>query len=256
MARARFKSHLKTNISKELGDLFEWKEHLFGRRTRDIPVLDEQALMERVYYCLRHGHKEGLVGEQEAWPGLPWVKAVVYGEPLQGVWYDRTAFYHARREWDATPKSRRGKMPTLQQFATVVDVPLEPLPSMEGLDLPQRRARWVEIMQEAQARYPVPDREPLGAEALKRQDPHTRPQKPKRSAAPACHASSLEAANEWRTRYRHFVTSYRQAWHSLRGELRKPLSPLGFPTGGVPPTWPDAHASIFEKLSRPAGTPT
>ena len=39
--RAQFKCHLRTNLSKEIGDLHDWKERLFGRRTRDIPIRDD-----------------------------------------------------------------------------------------------------------------------------------------------------------------------------------------------------------------------
>jgi hypothetical protein len=247
MARARFKSHLKTNISKELGDLFDWKEHLFGRRTRDIPILDEAALMNRVHYCLRHGHKEGLVDERDPWPGVPWLDALVFGKPLEGVWYDRTAFYHARREWELASKERRGPKPTLEQFATVVEVPLEPLPCMAGLTPEQQRERWQAILIEAQAKYPAPEGEALGTEALRTQDPHTRPKRSKHSPAPACHASTKQAAKQWKEVYGQFVTSYRLAWQRLRGELQKPFSSFGFPSGGVPPTWPDHYTSSLMK---------
>ncbi len=45
--KARFKSHFKTNVSEELGDLYDRRNGHWERRTRDIPILDEQALKDR-----------------------------------------------------------------------------------------------------------------------------------------------------------------------------------------------------------------
>ena len=53
--KARFKSHIKTNISKELGDLFDWPGNHWDRRTRDIPILDDQAFEDRLAYLASHG---------------------------------------------------------------------------------------------------------------------------------------------------------------------------------------------------------
>jgi hypothetical protein len=238
VTRAEFKSHLKTNVSKELGDLFSWTEHLFGRRTRDIPILDEEALMGRVFYCLRHGHKEGLIAEDEQWPGVPWIDAVTRGVPLQGVWYNRTAFYRAKRRWLLRDKAKGVSEPKLQDFAETIEVPLEPLPCMKGLTEAQQQERWRELQREALRRYPQPEGHVLGAERVREQDPHTRPDKSSHSPAPSCHGSNAAVIEDWKSRYTQFVESYRDSWQKLRGELSRKASRLAFPSGGVPPTWP------------------
>lgn len=252
-ARAAFKKHFKTNLSKELGLKLNWPEHLFGRRTTDITIADEEALMGRVYYCARHGFKERLLGEHERWPGVQWVNAVAKGVPLKGVWYDRTAHCRAEQRWLRLDKRSRGRKPTLRQFAETLEVPLEPLPCMRGLSPSEQQARWAEIIVEAQRRYPQPSGPVLGAAKLLAQDPHTRPAKMKRSPAPACHGSSAEVIQAWKDRYARFVESYRDAWRRLREELSVPASQLAFPQGGVPPTWPNTHLTLAQQ---PIAAPT
>lgn len=236
--RARFKCHLKTNLSKRLGKQFGWHDHLFGQRSTDIPVLDEGALMGRVYYCARHGHKERLIAENEAWPGVPWVDAVTRGAPLTGVWHNLTALCRAERKWWLRGKAKGLCRPTKEQFAETVEVPLEPLPCMAGLSAQERQARWCEIVVEAKRRYPQPEGPVLGAKRLLEQDPQSRPNNSKRSPAPRCHASSAETIRAWKETYAEFVAAYRNAWQKLRRELSLPCSRFAFPWGGIPPTWP------------------
>ena len=42
-SKALWKSHVKTNISKELGELYDWAGSHWDRRTRDIYILDDSA---------------------------------------------------------------------------------------------------------------------------------------------------------------------------------------------------------------------
>ena len=58
--RSAFKCHLRTNLSKEIGELHDWKEGIFSRRCRDIGVRGD-SLEERLMYCAAHGVKSGLI---------------------------------------------------------------------------------------------------------------------------------------------------------------------------------------------------
>ncbi|MCB9529327.1 MAG: hypothetical protein H6701_13255 [Myxococcales bacterium] len=74
--KARFKSHVKTNISKELGELFDWPGCHWDRRSRDIAILDDEAFEDRLAYLASHGVKDNLVSCPGSWPGIQWVRAV------------------------------------------------------------------------------------------------------------------------------------------------------------------------------------
>jgi hypothetical protein len=80
------------------GRLTGWKEKIFGRRYQAIIVSDEEAAqVERLRYCLAHGAKEDLVDRPRDWPGVHCVRALLEGEVLEGLWFDRTQEYLARR---------------------------------------------------------------------------------------------------------------------------------------------------------------
>ncbi|MDX1645370.1 MAG: hypothetical protein R3244_13530, partial [Thermoanaerobaculia bacterium] len=54
-------------------------------------------------------------------------KALLEGEPLEGVWYNRTAFYNARQ---------RGEDVRLADFAEPETLHLTPIPCWQGLPEP------------------------------------------------------------------------------------------------------------------------
>lgn len=238
--RARFKSHVKTNLSKELGDLHGWTEHLFGRRARDIPILDEAALLDRVRYFLAHGVKEGLVKRPEDWPGPNWVRALTRGEPLIGTWYRRTDYYNRLRAWarrkQGTPAATR---PALSDFGDSKVVEFVPLPIWADLQPAEQRRRLQEIVDAISG----PDQgaeltESMNANEIKpevgsilTQDPHHRPTKLKRTKAPWVHTTSVQLRQEWLDAYR----AFKEAWHVAMARLRRGAPFEVLPTGGVIP---------------------
>lgn len=99
----------------------------------------------------------------------------------------------------------------------------------------QYRERIAELAEdiEAEARADREARgiEPLGVEAILRQDPHNRPNRTKKSPAPAYHAASKEARKNFWESYSAFVASFREAAEKLKaGEW-----PVRFPLGSFPP---------------------
>jgi hypothetical protein len=237
VARALFKCYIATNLSKELGDLFEWRERLFGRPTREIAVADHDALIERLQYCAQHGIKEGLVSPAEGWVGIPWVRSVADGVPLTGVWYDRTRLSRLRWMWRRRRADRRGPEPTLDEVASRMALELDPIPTHEGLSPESRRAAWAIILAGAEERFPPPnpDGSALGGDKVLAQHPHTRPARTKKSPAPTVHARSAESFAAWQTAYVAFAAAYRAAWLNLRDKVGATPCGLGFPAGGVAP---------------------
>jgi hypothetical protein len=96
-------------------------------------------------------------------------------DPLEGIWHDRTQEYRYRL---------RGKEPEPGQFATVETLTLDPLPCWKHLppeEYRQRIAAMVaEIIEDARIAREEKGVEPLGADAIRRQQPHTRPNRTKK----------------------------------------------------------------------------
>jgi hypothetical protein len=228
---AQFMCFLNSNLAREVGRLCGWRERFWGRRYQAIPVTGEDAAqVERLRYVLAHGVKEGLVLTPADWPGAHCVNTLLHGAPLEGYWFDRTRESAARRAGLACEE---------RSFATVETVHLEPLPCWRDLPAEMYRGRIVDLIcaieEEARREQARTGYDPLGARAVCRQDPMSRPRRSKRGPAPAIHASTRAARRDFRDAYRMFVDAYRRAAEALRAE---PSPPVEFPLLSIPPALP------------------
>lgn len=228
--KAAWVCHVRTNLSKELGELYDWPGCHWERRSTDIPILDDAALYDRLVYLAGQATRAGLVRRARDWPGVPWIDAVTEGKPIVGVWYDRTRLCRMRAAWEAKPKGRRGRRPALADVAEVRVVELAVPPMWAGLSEDARQRRWREVVEEAEARYPATGRV-LGAAGVLRVDPHGRPGEEKRSSAPAVHGSRAAARSAWWVAYCAFVETYRRAMAALRAGMAE----CRFPPEGCRP---------------------
>jgi REP element-mobilizing transposase RayT len=227
---SEFMCYLSSNLAREVGRLADWKEKFWGRRYQSIVVSDEEeAQVARLKYILAHGAKEGLVVSPLQWPGAHAAHALVTGDPLVGVWRDRTAEYRYRL---------RGKEPEPGQFATEEILTLDPLPCWAHLPVEDQRRRMAavvaEVEEEARIAMEAKGLEPLGADAVRRQQPHTRPNRTKKSPAPLFHAASRRAYLELREAYSRFMAAFRDAAEKLKAGDRT----AAFPEGSFPPASP------------------
>jgi hypothetical protein len=95
-----------------------------------------------------------------------------------------------------------------------------------------------EIEAEARAHRQARGVEPLGVEAILRQDPHRRPNQTKKSPAPAYHAASKAARERFWESYSAFVSAFREAADKLKAGDRT----ARFPLGSFPPAMPFVSA--------------
>jgi len=226
---AKFVGHLNSNLAREVGRLHEWKERLWGHRYEAILVSEEEeSQVERLLYLARQGCKEGLVSDPLEWPGATSWQAMLDGSLLQGVWFDRTAEGLARR---------KGMKLGTRAFASPETVVLTPLPAWAHLEPEVKRARLRELLDlaraEAEAMRQETGREPLGREAVVRQDPDWSPARSKKGLAPLVHAASREVRRAYREAFRLFTAAYRRAAEALRAGMD-----AVFPEGCFPPPGP------------------
>jgi len=230
---ARFMCFFNSNLAREAGRLHAWREKFWSRRYQAIPVSEELAAqIGRLKYLLSHGVKEGFVLTPEAWPGVHCIDALLHGEPLRGLWFDRSAEYEARR---------RGLEVSAHDFATPETVVLTPLPCWQHLPSSQIRGRIADLLEEIERDgrrlQRATGRDPLGADLVQRQNPHQEPVRSKRSPAPLVHAASRKARKALLDAYRIFLAAYRRASERLRGG---DLSAV-FPVYCFPPPLPFAR---------------
>jgi hypothetical protein len=160
-----------------------------------------------------------LVEKAREWPGVHAVRALLDEGPLEGLWFDRTQEYSARR---------RGEEHERNRFATPEAVTLSPLPCWEHLSPESRKERVAEfvreIEEEAAAQRKATGKTVLGRAAILKQHPHERPNRPKKSYAPLVHAASRKVRLALYEGYRAFVAAYREAAEKLKaGHRCQPL---------------------------------
>jgi len=226
-----FMQYLLTNVSKKVGRLVGWRGSFWGRRYSAEPILDENALLERVRYVLSHGVKEGLVRRCRDWPGLSCLPLLLDGEPRSFRWFD-----WARR---SSGNAQRVARPLLDnRWAEPEELRLTPLPHPALHSRQALRAfleRAIRAIEEQGSRQ---FRTVLGRAGVLRQRPHARPAAaPKRKPRPPCHTTIRELLEAFRERYRKFVEMFHRAsvrWRS--GDLT-----ASFPEAAIKPfVWPSS----------------
>lgn len=225
---SRFVGFVKGNIAKELGHLYDWREHFWGKRYHSAPVgSSEQSQLERFMYILSNGCKEGLVASPLDWPGVSSARALFNGKrTMQGTWYNRTAQFRAlqRGEHKLSPSTEI--------------VHLSPLPFLEERSPDEQRKFMVAAVRQIEEQTAEIHRqngtEPLGARAIQRRNPHDKPKEFKPSPAPKFHAATPEEYWTMHEARKVKVEAYRHAAERLkRGE-----TDVRFPPGSFPPSLP------------------
>jgi REP element-mobilizing transposase RayT len=219
---AAFMRYLNSKIAREAGRLHGWTEKLWGRRYTSIVVSHEpEAQIQRLRYLLDQGCKERLVTSPRHWPGATSTRALLKGEPLEGLWIDRTAQYEAHERGEANPDER---------FATTYRLELSPIPCWEDFADHQYQARLRTMVHEIERK--MEGVEVLGKQAICRQDPHAGPtSSPPRSPAPRFHAvqPQVRRALEWV--YHLVQIAYRQAYEALCTQRAADFPPGTFVPG-------------------------
>ena len=150
-------------------------------------------------------------------------------KPLEGYWFDRTKEYAARN---------RGEDFGVMKYASREELVLSPLPCWEHLSPKQYRERVAglirQIETEGRSERESKGLQPLGVEAVLRQNPTTRPSRTKKSPAPRVHAASTAVRKGFREAYRAFVAAFREAAERLKAGDRS----ARFPIGSFPPALP------------------
>ena len=227
---ARFMEYFNGNLAREVCRLTGWRDKVWADRYHAILVSDEEAAqIDRLTYILAQGVKENLVARVEEWPGVHSARALLTGEPLEGIWYDRTFARNLRL---------RRQSPEPGQVEIPQTVVLSQLPCWKHLTPEAYRNRVVELIRQIEATAAAERSktkvEPLGAEKILAQEPETRPDTLDRSRAPFIHAATRKVRKELWQAYGWFLAAYRAAAEKLREGDRN----AAFPPGSFPPHLP------------------
>ena len=230
---SRYMHHLGCNLSKEVGRIRGWRGSMWERRYDGIVVSHEpEAQWSRLKYLLSHSVKEGLCASPFDWPGVHSAKALVTGEKLEGVWFNRT------KEWAAR---QCGREYGYYDFATHYRVGFAPLPAFRGLAGEEYHAKVADLVREIEEEG-VKKRDGdsvAGRRKILMQNPLEPPTKmTKRSPKPGFHYKSAEVGADLWAEFNEFVDRYMIASEILRSGKCLPAEASLFPQGCYPPALP------------------
>lgn len=228
--QACFMRDFTRKLSLESGILYDWRSSTFPNRYHAAEVSEEpETQIRRLTYQLKNSCKEGLVSSPLDWPGVNFAEALISGEPLRGIWIDRSGYYRAKQ---------RGKDVTLEDFTEHLELPLEPLPCWRDVEPATRRRYVLEIVRQIEVETAAQHRElgsrPMGAEAVLAGDPHFRPDALESSPQPLFHAARQEIRDTMREALALIYAAYLEAARRLREGDRT----VEFPENTFPPGLP------------------
>lgn len=223
-ALSDFMQYLRANLSKKVGRLVDWSGGFWERRYSAEPVLDDEVLVGRLRYVLAHGVKEGLVERSAEWPGLTCLPQLLGPARMRFRWFNWTRRWNRRRGEDVAAGEER----YAEEWAEPVELELAPLPCWADKREEERQREVRALVLEVEAEPRAKGKPVLGARAVQEQQPHTRPERLKRSPRPLGHASTSQALRQLREKYRAFVSAFREAaarwrWRDLSARFPSSL---------------------------------
>ena len=134
---AAFMEYLQANVAKVINRLHRRRGPLWQRRYSADPVLDVDAMVDRIGYILANPASANLVSRPEQWPGLTSIGDLLGQQPQTFTFFDATAWHRAAR-----PANRR-------PFHHTVTLSSMHLPELAHLD----DDRYRKVLLDAVARY-------------------------------------------------------------------------------------------------------
>jgi REP element-mobilizing transposase RayT len=239
-------NHLHLVVRDDDADLANWASYFFGHLARAVnqirgrtgscferrysaePILDDEALIDRLVYVVTNPVQAGLCTSADRWPGI--LLVADQGQPLdlEVTWIDRD-----RDRAQRTQAKRRGqKSPAgpVRKARLVVDPAVVAEAGIGGAEL--RAAITAREQELARDRRRTRSRLPTRKQ-LVTQDWHAAPRAPKRGPRPLCHASDPEVRQTYLADFLAFVAAFRDACERvLQGEVGVTFPDWCYPPGG------------------------
>lgn len=220
-------NHLHLVVRDEKGELAAWASYFLGhlaraanrirgrngtffeRRYSAEPILDDEALLDRIVYVATNPVEAGLCKRVKDWRGVVLFAPRGRAEAVPVSWVDRDQ----RRLALARARLHGGKAPKDNDFLVHGLLTVDPIPSFAGSG---RGGKGVTGAIESRERMIAENRRRAGKRTLTvrqilAQSWHSAPRRPKRSPRPSCHAADPELQAQFRKGFREFIRLFREA---------------------------------------------
>ena len=258
-------NHLHLVVRDQKGELAAWASYFLGhlaqainrirkrhgtffeRRYSAEPILDDEALLDRLIYVIVNPVKAGLSKSASKWPGVVLFASKSEPEEIAVSWVDRDAYRFARR----IARLRGEPPPDSDPFRVPGRLLIGPFDRTDASESPANEIVAAIAARERELRE---ERRRAGLRTLTRkkvlaQSWRDAPRNPNRSPRPLCHTTDLGLLEKFREGYREFVSLFREASELFRGGDRD----ASFPDWSFPPGRPLVRAAGFSLASYGAG---
>jgi hypothetical protein len=205
---AQFMCYVDGGIARKVGRLLDWSGKFWAGRYRAVPILDEDAITERLRYVLSRGVDEGLIVSPKDWPGATCVPALLGAMTLEGTWVNRDREARLRAS---------GLEPPPSVYVEPFRVTLTPIPAWADLaraDLVAQYRAMIDSIEFDQ--LVITKGAVIDPVELQRQDPFYRPEPSRvRRLSRWCHATSATLFAGFVAAYRGFCATFRAAAAAL-----------------------------------------
>ncbi len=226
MNLSEFMRDFQADIAREINRLRSRNGKFFSRRFSAEPILDEEALLDKLDYTLNNPCNDDLVRHIKHWPGVSSWDFHATSEPMVGKWLDRDELRRLRRKDENTPEEAAYK-----EF----ELELSTLPNFKDLTKKQAQQKVCEHIEPTATRLQKEraDRQDkcMGPRKILATKWWDRPNDPKKSPRPLCHCSSAQERKAYREQLYETMDAYKKA----SGRWRDGETNISFPYGTIPP---------------------
>jgi REP element-mobilizing transposase RayT len=247
LAACVMSNHLHLVVRDQSGQLAGWASYFFGNLARAVnrirrrsgvcfdrrysaePILDDEALIDRLVYTVTNPVKAGLCSRADEWPGVVLFAPGPRRMEIPVSWIDRDV----ERRASARPQHQGEEAKASEAFRVEASLLIEPLPTESGGSGDASPIAAIEAREaELAAERRKAGIRPLGPAKVLAQSWDAAPRQPERSPRPLCHAADAALRDAFRESYHAFVGLFREASKRLReGTLQITFPEWSFPPG-------------------------
>jgi REP element-mobilizing transposase RayT len=225
---SKFLRYLNGQSAKQLNLHYGRKGRVWSSRARVIPVVDDDAVVQRLAYAACNVVKDGMVEKASLWPGFSTHDQLAHGKRQTFTYLDRTAWWQAGGGWEKVPK---------EKYMRQVTVETSPLPGWEDLKPHERQARYRRLVKDQEKELKglreKERRQVMGRKGLMETDPFATPTSPKKpTPMPKCHASTKENRKSF---IEEVLKPFWEAYFRASALFLDGIIDIEFPQGSIPP---------------------
>ncbi len=208
------------SLAKDVNHMLDRLGPVFHRRFSAEPILDDDALVERIAYLVCNPVADRLTRSWRRWPGVLLWCADGSSNTHSFRRLDGRAYDAARLKVDVSPKD----------FSRTAILRISAPTDGHERILDPERIRSAVTARSATLTRALRGQSVLGRDGVSTRRPNDTPTRSKRTPRPLCHGSHFVARDAFRRTWRALVAAYRLAAARLRaGEIDARFPPFTFP---------------------------